>query len=88
MAEINPDVIHKIDFFKYIDTSAELRQIPAGVVIDSDIARKVVEAQKKQAEMMQMAEMANAGGQAMEALGKGEQALQVVGGEDAASNAA
>lgn len=73
--EVRPELLGRIDFDEMIDTSAEILGVPIKVLVDKAQAQKNAAPAAQAANVAGGMQMAQAGGEAMKALGEGGQAL-------------
>ena len=76
MSQFVPDVLDTIDWDVYIRESAEMRQLPAGVVRGEEEIEEIREAKAKAQQQQMAIETARSAGEAGEQIGKGAQALE------------
>lgn len=77
-AEFNPDGLDVVDFDEMHRGEAELLGVPAKYLKGDEEVDKVRQGRQQQQEAAQVAEQAQAEGDAMQAVGKGEQELRAV----------
>ena len=80
MAQVDPGVLDIVDFDKAAREQAEALSIPPELMRGADEVRDMRAAQAAQAKKTQEMAEAQAGGEAMQAVGEGQQALQSVEG--------
>lgn len=74
-AEAKPELLGRIDFDNLIDEAAEILGVPIKILVDKATAQKSQQANAQVANVAGGVQMAQAGGDAMKALGEGGQAL-------------
>ncbi len=75
MSQFVPDVLDMVDWDVYVRESAEMRQLPAGVIRSAEEIEEIREGKAKLKQQQMQIESARAGGEAAEQIGKGKQAL-------------
>ena len=75
MSQFVPEVLDTIDWDVYIRESAEMRQLPAGVVRSDEEIAEIREGKAKLQQQQLIIEQMRSGGEAAEQIGKGKQAL-------------